>query len=85
MYSALELSVYGVSLAVCLICVILLWMSSKEVYDRYCRGDHSLVLNSEEDGTNVFCDKFGNYTHLERVNRIQEKTRCHDCHCHDCH
>lgn len=68
MYSALELSVYGVSLAVFLICGILLWMRSKVVYDRSCRGDHSLVLNSEEDGTNVFCDKFGNYTHLERVN-----------------
>ena len=36
MYSELELSVYSISLAVCLICGILLWMRSKEVYDRSC-------------------------------------------------
>ncbi len=72
MYSVLELSVYSISLAVCLICGILLWMHRKKVCDRSCRGDHSLVLNSEEDGTNVFCDKFGNYTHLERINHFPQ-------------
>ena len=34
MYSELELSVYSISLAVCLICGILLWMHRKKVCDR---------------------------------------------------
>ena len=34
MYSELELSVYSISLAVCLICGILLWMHRKEAHDR---------------------------------------------------
>lgn len=34
MYSEIELSVYSISLTVCLMCGILLWISRKEVHDR---------------------------------------------------